>query len=73
MGQPLFNNYTLFRALSEPFRINGNAGHHRLNELKFEKGLALVLGFIDGNEKLIMHDAGVGVGEDAITIDWLFY
>ena len=37
MGQPLFNNYTLFRALSEPFRINGNVGHHGLNELKFER------------------------------------
>ncbi|MBK9229142.1 MAG: hypothetical protein IPL67_19290 [Ignavibacteria bacterium] len=37
MGQPLFNNYTLFRALSKPFRINGNVGHHGLNELKFER------------------------------------
>lgn len=37
MGYPLYNNYTLFRALSEPVRIEGEVSHRDLNELEFER------------------------------------
>lgn len=43
------------------------------NELKLGKGLALVLGFMDGNQPVHMRDAGIGASDDAVTVDWLFY
>jgi hypothetical protein len=43
------------------------------NELKLGKGRVLILGFIDGNEVIQMHDAGLTDNKDGIPVDWLFY
>ncbi len=43
------------------------------NELKLGKGRVLILGFIDGNEEIQMHDAGLTDSKDGIPVDWLFY
>ena len=44
-----------------------------IHTLKLDKGLVLILGFIDGEEEIISRDAGiVGEGEES-SIDWLFY
>lgn len=42
---------------------------------KFElnKGIALILGFMDGNQKIETYDAGIGVNQDNASVDWLFY
>jgi hypothetical protein len=45
------------------------AGEHELN---LGKGLALVLGFIDGSTEITTYDAGMGLNGDK-TVDWLFY
>jgi hypothetical protein len=42
------------------------------NELVLGKGRVLVLGFIDGNQEIPTHDAGVGV-TGTPAMDWLFY
>ncbi len=44
-----------------------------INELILGKGRVLILGFIDGNEEIKIHDAGVGGTEDGAAVDWLFY
>ena len=44
-------------------------GEHKLN---LGKGLALILGFIDGIYDINTYDAGIGV-EEGTGIDWLFY
>jgi len=41
MGQPLFNNYTLFRALSKPIRIEGHPVNHDLGQLDWERNYLL--------------------------------
>ncbi|MFB6343725.1 hypothetical protein ACE1ET_18530 [Saccharicrinis sp. FJH62] len=46
-----------------------DAGEH---ELVLGKGRVLVLGFIDGNATIPIHDAGIGA-EDGASVDWLFY
>ncbi len=43
------------------------------NELKLGKGRVLVLGFIDGDVDIKVHDAGISKSNDGIPIDWLFY
>ena len=43
------------------------------NELKLGKGIALILGFIDGDEVIKMRDAGLGTGDNNQGVDWLFY
>jgi hypothetical protein len=43
------------------------------NELKLGKGRVLILGFIDGNEEIQMHDAGLTDNNDGVPVDWLFY
>jgi hypothetical protein len=43
-------------------------GTHTLN---LGKGMCLILGFIDGNQQIRMHDAGLGVSGKN-DIDWLF-
>lgn len=43
------------------------------NELRLEKGIALILGFMDGNQEIKMRDAGIGGGDNLEGIDWLFY
>ncbi|WMI66208.1 hypothetical protein RBH94_03385 [Aestuariibaculum sp. YM273] len=45
-------------------------GEHKL---VLGKGRVLVLGFIDGNEKIVIHDAGITNKEEGKAIDWLFY
>lgn len=46
-----------------------DAGEH---ELVLGKGRVLILGFIDGNTTIPIHDAGIGA-EDGASVDWLFY
>lgn len=43
------------------------------NELKLGKGRVLILGFIDGNVDIPIHDAGLTDKKDGIPVDWLFY
>lgn len=43
------------------------------NELNLGKGRVLILGFIDGNEKINIRDAGLTDNMDEASIDWLFY
>ncbi len=43
------------------------------NELRLGKGRVLILGFIDGNENIRIHDAGITDSKDGTTVDWLFY
>lgn len=42
------------------------------NELKLGKGVCLVLGFIDGDEKVPVYDAMLMSNNKNINIDWLF-
>lgn len=42
------------------------------NTLNLGKGIALVLGFMDGTQTINIHDAGMGENS-GISIDWLFY
>lgn len=46
------------------------AGEH---ELVLGKGRVLILGFIDGNREIPIHDAGMTREEGGPTVDWLFY
>lgn len=46
------------------------AGEH---ELVLGKGRVLILGFIDGNEDIAVHDAGMINSDDGPAVDWLFY
>jgi len=43
------------------------------NELVLGKGRVLILGFIDGNENIAIHDAGMTKDENGPAVDWLFY
>jgi hypothetical protein len=43
------------------------------NELRLGKGIVLILGFIDGDQDIILRDAGMGVDKNNEGIDWLFY
>lgn len=43
------------------------------NELILGKGQVLVLGFIDGKEEILTHDAGLTSLGAGATADWLFY
>ncbi len=40
--------------------------------LKLDKGIALILGFMDGTQEIATHNAGNGQN-DGTPIDWLFY
>jgi hypothetical protein len=42
------------------------------HSFELEKGIALILGFIDGKQEIETCDAGIGVGVDK-SVDWLFY
>ncbi|MGF7140591.1 alpha-d-galacturonidase [Roseimarinus sediminis] len=42
------------------------------NMLKLNPGRVMILGFIDGNEEIEIHDAGIGVEGDGLPVDWLF-
>ena len=46
------------------------SGEH---ELILAKGRVLILGFINGNEQIPIHDAGITDSEDGPSVDWLFY
>ncbi len=46
------------------------AGEH---ELVLGKGRVLILGFIDGNREIPIHDAGMTREEGGPAVDWLFY
>lgn len=52
------------------YNYNYEAGE---NELVLGKGRVLILGFIDGNEEIAIHDAGVVKDENGPAVDWLFY
>jgi hypothetical protein len=43
------------------------------HELILGKGRVLILGFIDGDEEIFIHDAGITDSEDGVAVDWLFY
>ena len=43
------------------------------HELVLGKGRVLILGFIDGEEDILIHDAGITNSEDGMAVDWLFY
>ncbi len=43
------------------------------NELKLGNGRVLILGFIDGNNDIKMHDAGISDKNEGVPVDWLFY
>ncbi|WP_370479515.1 alpha-d-galacturonidase [Tamlana flava] len=45
-------------------------GEHKLI---LGKGRVLILGFIEGDEDIAIHDAGLNNLEDGISVDWLFY
>ncbi len=42
------------------------------HELKLNKGIALLLGVMDGNQEIVTYDAGLGL-DGKKTVDWLFY
>jgi len=42
------------------------------NELKLGKGIVLILGFVNDDQEIISHDAGIGT-EGSAALDWLFY
>lgn len=44
-----------------------------VNELNLGKGRVLILGFIDGNVDIPVHDAGISETKDGVPVDWLFY
>ncbi len=43
------------------------------NELLLGKGRVLILGFIDADTEIPVHDAGISVEKDGVPVDWLFY
>jgi len=43
------------------------------NEVNLNKGLVLILGFIDDSTDISIRDAGLGIKDDNASIDWLFY
>ena len=44
------------------------------NTLVLGRGIALVLGFMDGSQEIPTHDAGISFsGEGELPVDWLFY
>lgn len=43
------------------------------NVLQLDKGIALILGFMEGDQEIRMRDAGIGRDENIEVIDWLFY
>ncbi len=51
------------------YNYNYGAGQH---ELVLGKGRVLILGFIDGNQEIPTHDAGIGTNGKP-SVDWLFY
>ncbi|MEO9475726.1 MAG: glycoside hydrolase family 20 zincin-like fold domain-containing protein [Cyclobacteriaceae bacterium] len=44
-----------------------------LHELILGKGRVLILGFIDAEEEIPIHDAGITGSDDGGAVDWLFY
>lgn len=52
------------------YNYHYEAGEH---ELILGKGRVLILGFIDGNEEISIHDAGITKDENGPAVDWLFY
>lgn len=46
------------------------SGRHLLN---LGKGIVLILGFMEGGQKIPMRDAGIGSDDKLEGIDWLFY
>jgi len=44
-----------------------------VNELKLGKGRVLILGFIDGDVEIPVHDAGISDTKDGVPVDWMFY
>jgi len=52
------------------YNYNYEAGGH---ELVLGKGRVLILGFIDGNEEIAIHDAGMTRDKNGPAVDWLFY
>jgi len=52
------------------YNITFNAGQHIV---KLNKGLVLIIGFIDGSIELPIRDAGLGLTDENASIDWLFY
>ncbi len=45
------------------------AGTH---ELKLEKGICLILGFIQGNQVVPVYDAGLMIDKKGVNLDWMF-
>jgi hypothetical protein len=43
------------------------------NVLELSKGMVLILGFMDGTQKIPVRDAGLGTSDENAGIDWLFY
>jgi len=43
------------------------------NTLELGKGIALILGFMDGDQEIVFRDAGYSTGNNIEGIDWLFY
>ncbi len=43
-----------------------------IHSFELEKGIALILGFMNGKQKIETFNAGIGVGDDK-SVDWLFY
>jgi hypothetical protein len=35
--------------------------------------MVLILGFMDGSQKIPVRDAGIGTSDENAGIDWLFY
>ena len=52
------------------YNYNYEAGE---NELILGKGRVLILGFIDGDQEIAIHDAGMVKDENGPAVDWLFY
>lgn len=52
------------------YNVKYDKGKHEVN---LNKGLVLVLGFIDGSIDISIRDAGLGVNDENALIDWLFY
>ena len=43
------------------------------NVLELGKGIVLILGFMEGAQKIAVRDAGLGTSDENAGIDWLFY
>ncbi len=43
------------------------------HKFKMEKGLVLLLGFVEGNQEIIPRDAGIVEEGEERVVDWLFY